>query len=187
MLFSDYSIDLVQIRRPTMKFQRVLCSALLVTYGLIPFSASAQIEERVHTTAETLLARIQVEDFMNDYYWELASESTRELDVFWTEDAEFDVNGQVYQGLAAIEAVYALGLGPGGRLVFQMDIPKIRINGKEAVVDLIYTGVLNTDPAAAPRLYEQGHDHVELVSNNGDWKITRRVLRTISLDESFPE
>ncbi len=51
---------------------------------------------------------------------------------------------------------------PGGRLVFQTNIPRIKIDGEKAVVDLIYTGFLNTESAEAPKPYEQGHDHMEL-------------------------
>ena len=39
-------------------------------------------------------------------------------------------------------------------------------------------------PDAAPALYEQGHDHMELVKADGVWKISRRVLRSYSLDQS---
>ena len=157
---------------------------LIVLHGS---AFAATVEERITTTSETLLARIQVEDFINDYYWELATIGSGDLSLFWTEDAVFDVNGMVYNGLQAIEEVYSLGLGPGGRLVFQMDIPRIRIEGTTAIVDLIYTGILNTDPAEAPKPYEQGHDHMELRNANGDWKITNRTLRTISLDQSYAE
>lgn len=137
--------------------------------------------ERVLTNEANLLDRIQVEDFIHDYYWELADGASGDLSLFWTADAVFDVNGNVLRGLAAIEAVYAEGLGPGGKLVFQPDIPRIRISGTSATVDLIYTGILNTSPDQAPSLYEQGHDHMELVKQEGTWKIARRVLRSYSL------
>lgn len=164
--------------RPAMLRTLLLSGSLLLAFPGIA------AEERVRTTAATLLDRIQVEDFISDYYWELANGATGDLSLFWTADAVFDVNGNVLDGLAAIEAVYAQGLGPGGKLVFQPAIPQIRIDGDSATVDLIYTGVLNTAPDAAPALYEQGHDHMELVKADGVWKVARRVLRSYSLDQS---
>lgn len=166
-----------------MKRQGLLCALLLSGSALLA-APSGAAEDRVHTTAATLLDRIQVEDFITDYYWELANGASDDLARFWTADAVFDVNGNLLDGLPAIEAVYAEGLGPGGKLVFQPDIPRIRIDGNGATVDLIYTGVLNVAADAAPVLYEQGHDHMELVRTDGSWKIARRVLRSYSLDQS---
>lgn len=163
-------------------------TSLLFAFALLAPTVFTLAAERVHTTNETLLARIQVEDFINDYYWGLAnvgeSEGEDDITEFWAEGAVFDVNGNVYNGLAEIEAVYALGLGPGGRLVFQPSVPKIRINGNRAVVDLIYTGMLNVGPNLAPRPHEQGHDHMELVYSDGLWKISSRTLRTFSLSQT---
>ena len=153
----------------------------LFALGLLALPALTLADERVQTTSDTLLARIQVEDFINDYYWGLANVGDEDITEFWAEGAVFDVNGNVYNGLNEIEAVYALGLGPGGRLVFQPAIPRIHINGNQAVIDLIYTGMLNVDPNLAPVPHEQGHDHMELVFANGLWKISRRTLRTFSL------
>lgn len=166
-----------------MKHQQVFRALVLFCSTLVLSSAYAA-EERVLTTADTLLDRIQVEDFITDYYWELANGAAGDLSLFWTADAVFDVNGNVLDGLPAIEAVYAEGLGPGGKLVFQPSIPQIRIDGDTASVDLVYTGVLNIAPDQAPALYEQGHDHLELVRAKGVWMISRRVLRSFSLDQS---
>lgn len=162
-------------------------AAFFLLISVLVGTSAVAAEEKVMTTSETLLSRIQVEDFINDYYWELATIGEGDLSLFWTEDAVFDVNGQVYSGLQAIEEVYSLGLGPGGRLVFQTNIPRIQIDGDTAIINLIYTGFLNTDPAEAPKPYEQGHDHMELRNSNGDWKITNRTLRTFSLDQSYAE
>lgn len=170
-----------------MKVHHFFIRALILAFSSMAFSAIVSAAERVQTTDETLLDRIQVEDFIHDYYWELANESGDDITEFWAEDAEFDVNGNVLQGIDAIEEVYSRGLGPGGKLVFQPDIPRIRIDGNTAVVDLIYTGILNTAPDEAPSLYEQGHDHLELINTDGQWKITRRVLRSFSLDQSYEE
>ena len=170
-----------------MKDNKSFKAVVLFLIAALAGTLSVAAEEKVMTTPETLLSRIQVEDFINDYYWELATIGNGDLSLFWAENAVFDVNGMVYNGLQAIEDVYSLGLGPGGRLVFQMDIPRIRIEGTTAIVDLIYTGFLNTYPTEAPKPYEQGHDHMELRNSSGDWKITNRTLRTISLDQSYAE
>lgn len=170
-----------------MKLPDLLIRTLFLSISSMALAMPVTGADRVQTTDETLLDRIQVEDFIHDYYWELANESAADLSEFWTEDAEFDVNGEVLQGIDAIEEVYSKGLGPGGKLVFQPDIPRIRIDGDTATVDLVYTGILNTAPDEAPSLYEQGHDHLELINSDGEWKITRRVLRSFSLDESYEE
>ena len=168
-----------------MKFipQFFVLSALVFT----PFAAQAQAETRVFTDSDSLLARIQVEDFLYDYYWEISSGSADGVTAFWAENAVFDVNGEILTGLQAIENAYAGGLGPGGKLVFQMDNPRIHIHGDSAVVDLVYTGVLNRDPTRAPALYEQGHDHLELTKIAGQWMIEKRSLRSYSLDSSYDE
>lgn len=166
-----------------MKHQRIFCAWVLYCSTFVASPAYAA-DERVTTTAATLLDRIQVEDFITDYYWELANGAAGDLSLFWTTDAVFDVNGNVLDGLPAIEAVYAQGLGPGGKLVFQPSIPQIRIDGDGATVDLIYTGILNIALDQAPAPYEQGHDHMELLRADGIWKISRRVLRSYSLDQS---
>ncbi len=166
----------------TIRIQTI--TAFLLALGLSTFSTFTLAAERITTTNETLLARIRVEDFINDYYWGLATVGDEDITEFWAKGAVFDVNGNVYAGLDAIEAVYALGLGPGGKLVFQMDIPRIRINGNQAVVDLIYTGMLNVDPNLAPRPHEQGHDHMELVFVDEQWKISKRTLRSFSLAQT---
>lgn len=161
--------------------QAVLRALFVSSIAGLLFQQPGLAAERVHTDDATLLDRIQVEDFIHDYYWELADGATGDLSLFWTPDAVFDVNGNVLRGIEAIDAVYAEGLGPGGKLVFQPAIPRIRIDGASATVDLIYTGILNTAPDRAPSLYEQGHDHMELVKQEAGWKIARRVLRSYSL------
>lgn len=160
---------------------------LVLGCGLMASHIFAQPDERIKTTADTLLDRIQVEDFLNEYYWELAEGASGDLSYFWSDNAVFDVNGNILNGLAEIEAVYAEGLGPGGKLVFQMNIPLIKIDGNTATVDLIYTGILNTEPTVAPRLYEQGHDHITLEKTDGQWKIIMRMLRSFSLEQSPEE
>jgi hypothetical protein len=157
----------------------------ITLFALSVSLSTSAAEELTHTTQETLLARIQVEDFINDYYWELATIGESDLKLFWDEEAVFDVNGNIYEGLKSIEDVYSLGLGPGGRLIFQMDIPRIRILDNTATVDMFYTGFLNNNPDEAPKPYEQGHDHMELINSQGSWKITNRTLRSVSLDKSY--
>lgn len=62
--------------------------------------------------------------------------------------------------------------------------PEIRINGKQALGDLIYKGILQADLKSVPRIYEQGHDHLELIGTDGRGKITKRILNSASLGES---
>ena len=65
--------------------------------------------------AQTALSdRIQIEDMLTRYYFDLSSGKSHDLAQYYTEDAVLDVNGIISEGREKIEELYA-GLGGGGR------------------------------------------------------------------------
>lgn len=155
----------------------VLAGAMIL---LSPILQTAQAAD-APTTQNTLLDRIQIEDFMIQYYWDLSQKDRHDISKYWTEDAHFDINGQILDSRQAIQDVYdGGGTGPEGRLIMLLSNPLIHVSGDTATVDAIYTGVLNDNPQEAPTFFEQGHDHVELVKADGHWVIKKRVLRNFS-------
>lgn len=154
--------------------------ALLAAVVLLPpGSALAQ-----QVTAETLLDRIQVEDLLTRYYYDLAQGNAHELSVYFTEDALLDVDGTVAKGHAEIKKLYespapAAGAAPApasrrGHML--LTNPIIEIRGNTATAHVIWTGVMNEGIGKLPQLYEQGREDTELVKQDGKWRIKRRYI-----------
>lgn len=158
-------------------FHNVIFSAILIS-----MVSGVLANERIMTTSETLLDRIQIEDMFHDYYWELGKEDRSDMDKFWAKGAVFDLNGTVISGLEAIQAIYNADGRPEGTLITLMSNPRIHVNGNTATADIIYTGIRSMNPNSAPEFFEQGHDHVELIKLDGIWMISKRVLRNYSID-----
>ena len=53
-------------------------------------------------TMETLLDRIQIEDILTRYYYDLSRSNAHELSEYFTEDALLDVDGTIAKGRAEI-------------------------------------------------------------------------------------
>jgi hypothetical protein len=64
-------------------------------------SAAPALAQQV--TMETLLDRIQIEDLLVKYYYDLASGRAHEMSEYFTEDALRDVDGTIANGRAEIE------------------------------------------------------------------------------------
>jgi hypothetical protein len=58
--------------------------------------------------------------------------------------------------------------------------PRIRIDGKTATADTMWSGVVSINVKDPPKLVEQGREHTELVKRNGRWYIKRRVVTSIA-------
>ena len=134
------------------------------------------------TTQATLLDRIQIEDMITRYYYELGGGDAKAFGDYYTDDAVLDVNGTVARGKQAIEAIYR-GLGDGGgspavRGTFHMLLsnPLIEVNGDSATARFLWTGIINDEVHAPPRFVEQGREYDTLVKRNGAWRISRRVV-----------
>ncbi len=149
----------------------------------IPQSAFA---DNVQTTEATLLDRIQIEDLISNYYWDMTSEGRHELSEYYVEDAVLDVNGKIFKGHAAIQSAYAQpeGEAASGKTHMLLNNPKIRVNGDTATAETVWTGVISDTVRVAPRLFEQGREFDELVRKDGRWYFVKRVITS---DAGLPE
>ena len=163
-------------------FLSVVTSILLMIAG----SASAQV------TMENLLDRIQIEDLLVRYYYELSQGNAHEMAEYFTEDALLDVDGTIAVGHDEIAALYTRPEGSeeaearASRGVGHMLLTNavIDIDGNNAVAHVLWTGVLNPGVGQAPNLYEQGREDTALVRIDGKWLISKRY---ISSDSGIPD
>lgn len=169
---------------------RLVCALAATTaFMLLPISAPVVAQQ---VTMETLLDRIQIEDFLTRYYYDLSQGESRALSEYFTEDALLDVDGTIANGHAEIAKLYerpapdpnALPVAPRGRGHMLLTNPVIEIKGDTAIAHVIWTGVMNEGVGKAPSLYEQGREDTELVKIDGKWLIKRRY---ISSDSGLPD
>lgn len=176
------------IREPQTKHLRVMAAALACLITALAAPAMAQ-----QVTMENLLDRIQIEDFLTRYYYDLSTGNAHELSDYFTEDALLDVDGTVAVGHEEIDALY--GGPPSGdedsdrapsypRGHMLLTNPVIEIDGDTATAHVIWTGVMNDGVGTRPELYEQGREDTELVRVDGKWLIKRRY---ISSDSGLPD
>lgn len=135
------------------------------------------------TTQANLLDRIQIEDFLVDYYQPLGGGKQEDLASFFTPDGVIDVNGRVYSGHKGIAQAYKdAGAANNGNPVFKgkfvmlMNNPRIEVHGDTATADVIWTGVVSTTPKDQPHFAEQGKEHDDLVKVKGEWMIKKRII-----------
>jgi ketosteroid isomerase-like protein len=172
----------------------VLAVAFALALPLLasPVAAQKQILQDRPVTMETLLDRIQIEDFITRYYYDLSVGKAKELAEYFTEDAVLDVDGVVAKGHAEIAKLYtrpegappptpSAGYRRGGMLLTN---PIINVEGNVATAHVIWTGIMNEGVGKAPSLYEQGREYTELRKVKGKWMISRRF---ISSDSGLPD
>ena len=160
--------------------------ATTVALLMLASPTSAQV------TMETLLDRIQIEDLLVRYYYDLSQGESHVLSDYFTEDALLDVDGTIANGHEEIGALYspaedsadAQARETRGTAHMLLTNPVIEVNGDVAIAHVIWTGVLNSGVGAAPGLYEQGREDTELRKINGKWLISKRY---ISSDSGIPD
>lgn len=170
----------------------VAVSALaLLPLAAAPVHAQKQILEDRPVTEKTLLDRIQIEDFLTRYYYDLSTGKAKELAEYFTEDAVLDVDGTVARGHAEIAKLYQRPEGASQAATAQrrrghmlLTNPIINVEGDIATAHLIWTGVMNEGIGKPPSLYEEGREYSELRKVNGKWLISRRF---ISSDSGLPD
>ncbi len=158
---------------------------------LVPMAGSALAQTR-QVTMETLLDRIQVEDVITHYYYDLSLGKAHELSEYFTEDAVLDVDGMVAKGRAEIDKLYQPAEGapkPAPQKGYRrgnmlLTNPIIEVNGDKATAHVIWTGTMNNGVGKVPTITEQGREDSELVKRNGKWQISRRC---ISSDSGLPD
>ena len=137
-------------------------------------------------TMETLLDRIQIEDLLTRYYYNLSRSNAHELSEYFTEDALLDVDGTIAKGRAEIAKLYQNPTPgpkepapkPGRRMHMLLTNPIINIKGNTATAHLIWTGVVDEGIGKLPQIAEQGREDTELAKQNGKWLIKRRYIST---------
>jgi hypothetical protein len=168
---------------------RFLC-ALAVGVAVLqaPLTAPTQAQQ---VTMETLLDRIQIEDLLVRYYYDLTMGRAHEMSEYFTADAMLDVDGTIATGRAEIERLYGGGgrardpnAAPRPRNGMLLTNPVIEVKGNRAQAHVIWTGVTNKGVGEPPSLYEQGREDTELVKVDGKWLISKRY---ISSDSGLPD
>jgi ketosteroid isomerase-like protein len=164
-------------------------SALAFLPLAAPVLAQKQMLADRPVTMETLLDRINIEDFLTRYYYDLSVGKAHELAEYFTEDAVLDVDGVVAKGHKEIAKLYERPPGreaPQGyrRGNMMLTNPIINIEGDIATAHLVWTGVMNEGVGKPPSLYEQGREYTELRKVKGKWLISRRF---ISSDSGLPD
>jgi hypothetical protein len=141
-------------------------------------------------TKDTLLDRIQVEDMLVRYYYDLSMGRAHEMSEYFTEDALLDVDGTVAKGRKEIEKLYGggparpAGDAPRPHNHMMLTNPVIEIRGTTAHAHVIWTGVGNKGVGQPPALFEQGREDTELKKVDGRWLISKRY---ISSDSGTPD
>ncbi|MEJ2111178.1 MAG: nuclear transport factor 2 family protein [Acidobacteriota bacterium] len=161
---------------------RLACSFAVGTAILIISLTQPLFAQQV--TMETLLDRIQIEDLLTRYYYDLSQSNAHELSEYFTEDALLDVDGTIAKGREEIAKLYQSpepdstesAPAPARRMHMLLSNPVIEINGNTATAHLIWTGVMNEGIGALPRIVEQGREDTELVKQKGKWLIKRRYI-----------
>jgi hypothetical protein len=144
----------------------------------------AQPVSAQQVTMETLLDRIQIEDLLTRYYYDLSLSNAHELSEYFTEDALLDVDGTVARGRAEIAKLYQgpapnpkpQEAAPARRMHMLLTNPIITVKGNTAEAHVIWTGVMNEGIGKLPQIFEQGREDTELVKQNGKWLIKRRYI-----------
>ena len=168
-------------------------AALAATGFALALGGCNQTSAQTTLSAEqqALADRIAIEDMVTRYYGNFGKQDAADdFGAFYTEDAVFDVNGIVSTGREAIEAFYT-DTGddeeaPAAQGTFHMMIsnPVIDVNGDTATAQFMWTGVMNTGIQERPLLFEQGREYDELVKQDGEWRIKKRV---VIADSGLPE
>ena len=85
-----------------------LAGALLAAVFVVTSVAgAAEAQQPKPLTMATLLDRMQIEDLLTRYYYDLSKGKAHELSEYFTEDALLDVDGTLAKGRAAIAKLYA--------------------------------------------------------------------------------
>lgn len=165
---------------------RAIAACTSLALSLLVARAGAQ-----QVTMDTLLDRVQIEDLLTRYYYDLSQGESHALSEYFTEDAMLDVDGTVAHGRAEIEKLYrpegvkrAKPAEPRPQNHMLLTNPVIELKGDTAIAHVIWTGIANDGVGKPPRITEQGREDTELVKRDGKWLIKRRY---ISSDSGLPD
>ena len=169
------------------RLRHVACGTAAAFLLLISLTAPALAQQ---VTMETLLDRIQIEDLLTRYYYDLSQGKSHELSEYFTEDALLDVDGTIAKGRDEIAELYGGGAArkadaaPRPQNHMMLTNPVIEVRGNRAMAHVIWTGVSNSGIGKPPAVTEQGREDSELIKVEGKWLIKRRY---ISSDSGLPD
>ncbi len=159
---------------------------------LLPAAPVLTAQEHKPVTMATLLDRIQIEDLLTRYYYDLSTGKGHVLADYFTDDALLDVDGTLARGHGEITRLYQRPEGAAApeptaqrrRGHMLLTNPVITVEGDTAIAEVIWTGVMNEGVGKPPSLYEQGREYSELRKIEGRWLISKRC---ISSDSGTPD
>ena len=162
--------------------RRLLATACMVIVAVVGRPAMAQDkpqgEELSATQVQAFVDRQRIEDLFVAYYSGLGGREG--FGKFFVKDAELDVNGEVVHGWDEIADLYRrVGIDkPKLTGTFRMLLtnPVIEVTGDTATAQFLWTQTLNDTIKGPPRFIEQGREFDELVKQNGEWRIAKRVV-----------
>jgi len=166
---------------------KIICVSLIA----LALAGCQQADAQDDPAGQQVLDRVAIEDMVVEYYAHLGGGDAGAFDEYFTEDAVFDVNGNIANGRAEIEAMYAaIGEDPtsasnsGGPFRMILSNPVIKVTGNSATARFIWTGISNPAIDQPPVFEEQGREYDRLVKVDGAWKFAHRV---VIADSGLPE
>ena len=128
--------------------------------ALLSLAAPVLAEEGKPLTMQNLLDRIQIEDLLTRYYYDLSMGKAHELSEYFTVDAVLDVDGTIARGHKEIAKLYQRPAGASApeptaqrrRGHMLLTNPVISVDGDKATAHVIWTGcLLYTSPSPRDR------------------------------------
>ena len=177
-----------RIRFPGFNTAVAVCASLALAALLLLQFPSAAMAQGTMTAQKTLLDRIQIQDLLTRYYYDLSAGASHDLSEYYTKDAILDVNGTIAKGRPAIEKLYgAASAGvpseQQGRRHVLLNNLLVSVKGDTAQAWLIWTGIMNDNVRLAPRFLEEGREYDVLVKRDNRWYIQHRY---ITADSGMP-
>ena len=159
--------------------------AALSALAVLAACSKPASEERL----QPLVDRVAIEDLLDDVYRNVETASTSDYADYFTPDTVFEINGTAYRGHDAIQTYQrkVAETSPMLEGTFHMLVNNLRIkvDGDIATAQLYFTGVLSESLTGDPRLLKHGREYDLLErQENGEWRITRRVIVSDASAES---
>lgn len=127
---------------------------------------------------QALEDRIAVEEVFLDYFDRF--EKRGGVEGYFTDDIELDMEGNVTSGLTALKEEFpriaAMFPRRIGQLRMQITNFIIKVDGNTTTAQFIMTQTLNDNPKGIPRHIKQSRDFDWLTKDDGQWKISKRVV-----------